>query len=111
MKALMHALVLALLLSPALAAPAVAADDSKVKSATGEVESGAKKFGQGVEDTAKGVGQTVEEGAKYTGEKFKESGEAAEAPAKSAWQHTKDGATSFGRSVKNFFATLFGTDD
>jgi hypothetical protein len=111
MTAFMYALALALLLSPALSAPAAAAGDSKVKSATEEVESGAKKFGQGVEDTAKGVGQTVEEGAKYTGEKFKESGKAAEAPARSAWQHTKDGAVSFGRSVRNFFATLFGTDD
>jgi hypothetical protein len=111
MRIVIHVLALALVLSPALAMPALAADDSKVKSATSEVESGAKKFGQGVEDTAKGVGETVEEGAKYTGEKFKESGKAAEAPAKSAWQHTKEGATSFGRSVKNFFATLFGTDD
>jgi hypothetical protein len=111
MKAPIYALALALLLAPAVAAPAGAADDSKVKSAAGEVESGAKKFDQGVEDTARGVGKTVEEGAKYTGEKFKESGKAAEAPAKSAWRHTKDGATSFGRSVRNFVATLFATDD
>jgi hypothetical protein len=97
----------ALLLSMGLAGPGEAADDSKVTSATGEVESGAKKFGQGVEDTAKGVGKTVEEGAKYTGEKFKESGQAAEPQAKSAWEHTREGAKSFGQSVKNFFTTLF----
>jgi hypothetical protein len=94
------------------AMPATAADDSKVKGATQEVETGAKKIGQGevgkgVEQTAKGVGKTVEEGAKYTGEKFKEAGKAAAPPAKSSWQSVKDGASSFGHSVKNFFGTLF----
>jgi hypothetical protein len=48
------------------------------------------------------------EGAKFTGEKFKEAGKAAERPAKSARQQTKDGAASFGASVKNFFNQLFG---
>jgi hypothetical protein len=91
---------------------AVAADDSKVKSATQQVESGAKKIGdgkigQGVEDTAKGIGKTVVEGAKYTGEKLKESGQAAEPQAKSAWSSLKDGATSFGSSVKSFFTRMF----
>ena len=100
-------LAVALLISPALAGSALAADDSKVKSATQDVESGAKKLGQGVEDTAKGVGKTVEEGAKYTGEKIKESGKAAEPQAKTAWEHTRDGAVAFGRSVKNFFTGLF----
>lgn len=95
-----------------VAAPAWAADDSKVKAATKRVESGAKKIGdgqvgQGVEDTAKGIGQTVVEGAKFTGEKLKESGKSAEPQAKSAWESTKDGATSFGRSVKKFFTNLF----
>lgn len=89
-----------------------AADDSKVKAATGQVESGAKKIGdgqigQGVEDTAKGVGKTIVEGAKYTGEKFKESGKAAEPQTKSAWQSFKDSAYSFGSGVKNFFTTMF----
>ena len=92
--------------------PAWAADDSKVQSATGQVETGAKKIGhgqvgQGVEETAKGVGNTVVEGAKYTGEKLKESGKAAEPQAKSAWQNVRDGAVDFGHSVKNFFVTLF----
>src|SRR2546425_1225029 len=50
----------------ALGLPAAAAD-SKVKAATKEVESGAKKVGQGVEETAKGIGKTVVEGAKSTG--------------------------------------------
>jgi hypothetical protein len=99
------------------AAAATAADDSKVKSATRQVETGAKKIGDGqvgtgVEETAKGVGHTVVEGAKYTGEKFKESGQAAKPPAKSAWQHLKDGsvkesANAFGSSVKSFFTRLF----
>ena len=107
--------VIALMTAFALAGTAglvSAADDSKVKAATGQVETGAKKIGagqvgEGVEQTAKGVGKTVEEGAKYTGEKFKESGKAAEPKAKSAWGHVKDVATNFGQSVKSFFTTLF----
>jgi hypothetical protein len=100
-----------------MAAQAMAADESKVKAATRQVETGAKKLGDGklgdgVEQTAKGVGNTVVEGAKFTGEKFKESGQAAGPPAKSAWQHLKDGsvkesANAFGSSVKNFFTRLF----
>ena len=109
----MTKLVIALTASLALmaAGSAFGADDSKVKDATGQVESGAKKIGkgvgEGVEETAKGIGHTVSEGAKYTGEKFKESGKAAEPEAKSAWQHTKDGAVAFGHSVRNFFVRLF----
>jgi hypothetical protein len=91
---------------------ALAADDSKVKAATRQVESGAKKIGDGkigdgVEDTAKGIGKTVVEGAKYTGEKLKESGKAAEPKAKSSWASFKDGANSFGSSVKSFFTRMF----
>jgi hypothetical protein len=52
----------------------------------------------------------VVEGAKLTGEKFKEAGKAAEPPAKTAWEKTKEGATSFGTSVKTFFKRLFGSD-
>ena len=94
------------------AMPAIAADDSKVKSATNQVETGAKKIGagqvgEGVEQTAKGVGKTVEEGAKYTGEKLKEAGKAAEPEAKSAGRNFRDSAVSFGSSVKNFFTRLF----
>jgi hypothetical protein len=97
-----------------MAAQALAADDSRVKAATHEVESGAKKIGDGkvgpgVEETAKGVGHTVVEGAKYSGDKLKESGKAAEPQAKSAWQSVKDGATSFGGSVKHFFTRLFSS--
>ena len=92
--------------------PAFAADESRVKAATGQVESGAKKIGsgqvgEGVEQTAKGIGKTVEEGAKFTGEKFKEAGRAAEPEAKSAGRNVRDGAVSFGQSVKNFFTRLF----
>jgi hypothetical protein len=92
--------------------PAEAADDSRVKGATQQVESGAKKVGQGevgkgVEETAKGVGNTVVEGAKFTGEKFKEAGKAAEAPAKQTGEGIKQGAQSFGQTVKNFFTRLF----
>ena len=103
----------ALALAVGTAAPARAADDSKVKAATNQVETGAKKIGagnvgEGVEETAKGVGKTVEEGAKYTGEKLKEAGKAAEPEAKSTGRNIRDGAVAFGHSVKNFFTRLFG---
>jgi hypothetical protein len=96
----------------AWSAPAIAADDSKVNAATRQVETGARKIGQGqvgegVKETAKGIGNTVVEGAKFTGEKLKESGQAAEPQAKSAWTSARDGAVSFGHSVKNFFQRLF----
>ena len=89
-----------------------AADDTKVKSATRQVEDGAKtigdgKVGTGVEETAKGVGNTVKEGAKYTGDKLKESAKAAEPQAKDAWSNLKESANSFGSSVKSFMTRLF----
>src|SRR5687768_15508052 len=104
--------VLAGVLAVAPVGTSYAADDSKVKSATGQVESGARKIGDGqisdgVKQTAKGIGNTVVEGARYTGDKLKESGKAAEPEAKSAWGNLKDSATSFGSSVKNFFTRLF----
>jgi len=110
MKRLALALGIVMLLASAW--PARAADDTKVKAATHEVETGAKKIGQGevgdgVEQTAKGIGNTVVEGAKFTGEKFKESGKAAEPEAKSTWYHIKKTANSVGGTVKNFFTTLF----
>jgi hypothetical protein len=110
MRVLITFLILAL--TALWSVPAGAADDSKVKAATGQVDSGAKaigqgKVGQGVEQTAKGIGNTVKEGAKYSGEKLKEAGKAAETPAKSSWEHVKQGANSFGQSVKSFFARLF----
>ena len=105
------ALACALVAGSAL--PAVAADDSKVKAATKQVETGAKKIGdgkigEGVEDTAKGIGKTVVEGAKFSGEKMKEAGKAAEPKTKSAWEQVRDGATDFGKGVKGFFSRLFG---
>ena len=108
----MNHIALALIVALLAAGPVAAADDTKVKAATGQVESGAKKIGQGkvgdgVEETAKGIGHTVAEGAKYTGEKFKESGKAAEPQAKSTWQNLKETANSFGGTVKNFFTSLF----
>jgi hypothetical protein len=94
------------------ASRAPAADDTKVDAATKQVETGAKKIGdgkigEGVEQTAKGVGNTVVEGAKFSGEKVKEAGEAAEPDAKKAGNDAKDGAVSFGHSVKKFFTNLF----
>jgi len=69
----------------AAALPALATDESKVNAAT----------------------QQVETGAKFTGEKFKDAGKAAEPPAKSTWENVKDGTSSFGSTVKNFFTGLF----
>ena len=91
---------------------ALAADDSKVKAATEQVERGAKKIpdgkiGEGVEETAKGIGGTVSEGAQYSGEKLKDAGKAAEPPAKTAWGNARDGAVNVGRSVTGFFSNLF----
>jgi hypothetical protein len=82
------------------------ADESKMKDATRQVESGAKTAGEGIKDTAKGVGHTVSEGAKTAGDRIKDAGRSAEPEAKSAWGHVKDGASSFGHSVKNFFTGL-----
>jgi hypothetical protein len=110
-------LLVAFLFSLATLAPvaARAADDSKVKEGTRQVESGARKIGdgkvgEGVEETAKGIGKTVAEGAKYTGDKLKESGKAAEPQARSAWGNLRDGAVDFGHSVKRFFGRLVGTE-
>ena len=94
------------------AAQVQAADDTKVKAATRQVETGAKmigdgKVGQGAEETAKGIGNTVVEGAKFTGEKLKESGKAAEPAAKTTWDNVKETATSVGTTVKTFFSRLF----
>jgi hypothetical protein len=112
MRPIAVALLAALAFTLGASALGGAADDSKVKAATRQVESGAKKLGEGkigdgVEETAKGIGKTVAEGAKFTGEKLKESGKAAEPEAKSAWRSAKDSANAFGSSVKDFFTRLF----
>jgi hypothetical protein len=107
-RAIGVALAAALLTVPA----AQAADTTKVDAATRQVETGAKKIGdgkvgEGATETAKGIGNTVVEGAKYTGEKFKEAGKAADPPAKSTWEHMKESGRAFGHTVSNFFSTLF----
>ena len=107
MKRLRLLIVFALPLSLLAAGSALGADDSKVKAATNQVESGAKKIPDDVAETAKGAGHTVSEGAKYSGEKVKEAGEAAAPPAKSAWGHARDGAVGVGHSVRAFFTSLF----
>ena len=112
MKRIGHVIVLVLPLSLLASGFALAADDSKVKAATDQVERGAKKIpdgkiGEGVTETAKGIGNTVSEGAKYSGEKLKEAGKAAEPPAKTAWGNARDSAVGFGHSVKGFFTKLF----
>jgi len=92
--------------------PLMAADNRDVDAATKQVERGAKQIGQGqvlegAEETAKGIGNTVVEGAKYTGQKFSEAGQAAAPAAKTAWERTREGAVSFGNSVRDFFGNLF----
>ena len=111
MKESMLAVVAALCTLGALLTPVQAADDSKVKAATRQVETGAKEIGagevgEGIADTPKGIGHTVAEGAKYTGEKLKESARAAEPEAKGAWYNFRDATVKFGRSVKSFFTKL-----
>jgi hypothetical protein len=102
---------LAILVILALAfTPALAAGKSKASDAAKEIEAGAKKIGEGVTKTAEGIGRTVTEGAKETGERFKAAGKAAKPPARSAWENVKEGASSFGRSVKDFFSRLFGDE-
>jgi hypothetical protein len=88
-------------------APAFAADESNAREGVQQVESGAKQVGRGVEDAAKGIGTTVVGGAKTVGDEIKGAGQAAEPEAQRAWSKAKNGAVSFGHSVKNFFARLF----
>jgi hypothetical protein len=112
MKQLASVIALVLPLSLLASGFSLAADDSKVKAATDQLERGAKKIpdgkiGEGVTETAKGIGNTVSEGAKYSGEKLKEAGKAAEPPAKTAWGNARDSAVGVGRSVKGFFTNLF----
>ena len=112
MKQLASVIAFVLPLSLLASGFSLAADDSKVKAATDQLERGAKKIpdgkiGEGVTETAKGIGNTVSEGAKYSGEKLKEAGKAAEPPAKTAWANARDSAVGVGRSVKGFFTNLF----
>ena len=75
MKHLIAILAVAVLAGSVL--PAHAADDTKVKAATAQVQSGARqigdgKLGPGFEQTFKGVGNTIVEGAKYSGHTIKD---------------------------------------
>ena len=78
MKRLGLVIVLGFSLSLLASGFAGAADDTRVKNATDQVEGGAKKIpsekvGEGVKETAEGVGKTASEGAKYSNEKLKEA--------------------------------------
>jgi len=93
--------------------PAEAADSTHVDAATQQVERGAAQIGQGqvlvgAGQLAMGIGNTVVEGAKYSGQKLAEAGRAAGPDAKTAWQHTREGAVAFGSSIHDFFVKLFG---
>ena len=92
-------------------AQAPAADESKAKEGAKQVENGAKQTAEGVAETAKGIGKTVVGGAETAGERIKEAGEAAKPKAKNAWENVRDGAVSFGHSVKTFFTRLFSDRD
>src|SRR3989442_5001440 len=85
----MRAFIIALVLGLAMlwALPGWTADDSKVKAGTNQVETGAKKIGdgkigQGVEDTAQGIGQTVVERTKFTRDQLKGACQAVEPKAR-----------------------------
>jgi hypothetical protein len=104
--------LLALVLTSCASTTPSTVDSSKVDQATKQVETGARKIGEGkitegVPETAKGIGNTVVEGAKFTGEKIKEAARAAEPEAKTGWERFKESASDFGTSVKNFFGRLF----
>lgn len=73
MKRLGLVIVFVVPLSLLASGSALAADDSKVKAATEQVERGAKKIPDG-----------------KIGEKLKEAGKAAEPPAKTAWGNARD---------------------
>ena len=106
MLRVLHRSLLLLIMLVFLAPPsgkALTADSTKVDAATRQVETGAKRLGQGVEETAKGVGNTVVEGAKLTSKKVQEVGKEAEPQVKNAWDKVKDGAKSVATDVKNFF--------
>ena len=107
MKTMATATIMLLMLGLLGAAPISAADDSKVKEGTQQVESGGKQIGHGVADTAKGVGKAVVGGAEVAGDKIKEAGDAAKPEAKNAWDNVRDGSVSFGHSVNTFFTRLF----
>jgi len=80
MKLLVSILAAAVMAGSVL--PARAADDTKVKAATEQVQSGARKIGggkigdgqvgSGTKETAKGIGNTIVEGAKYSGHTIKD---------------------------------------
>ena len=75
MKLLVAILTAAVLAGSTL--PARAADDTKVKSATEQVQTGARRIGDGeigsgTKQTAKGIGTTIVEGAKYSGHVIKD---------------------------------------
>ncbi len=75
MKLLVAILTAAVLAGSTL--PARAADDTKVKSATEQVQTGARRIGDGeigsgTKQTAKGIGTTIVEGAKYSGQVIKD---------------------------------------
>ena len=91
----------------AIAAPAGAADDTKAREGAAQVESGAKQVGRGVEGSTITLGSLTDRGAETAGDRIKEAGRAAEPEAKSAWSRTKEGAVSFGHSVKSFVTNLF----
>jgi hypothetical protein len=71
------AVILAAALVVGSAPPVRAADDTKVKAATEQVEASGRKIGDaklgpGFEDMFKGVGNTIVEGAKYSGHAIKD---------------------------------------
>ena len=99
-------------------APALAADGDTPGGPTQQVESGAKKVGEGIGETASGIGQTVVEGAnvaanavaggaKRTGRIIGRAGRAVGQGAVGAWETTRDHVIDFADDVLRFVSRPF----
>lgn len=103
--------------------PACAADPAKLGAATQQVETGAKKIGDGqvldgAREAARGIGHTVVEstkvagasvveGARVTGRTLGEGGKAVGHGARSAWEVIRDGAVDLADAVVSFLEKPF----
>lgn len=103
----------ALALVVAFGAPALAADDDTPGAATQQVESGAKKVGEGIGETASGIGHAMVEGtnvaanavaggAKSTGRIIGRAGKTVGEGAKAAWETARDRVIDFADDVVRF---------
>ena len=103
---------------PAAGVPAAPSDPAAASAPPVEVESGAKKAGEGIGETARGIGQTVVEGTKVasssiagaavtTGRTIGNAGKAVGRGAKTAWEVTRDGVIDLADNLVNFVTRPF----